>query len=45
MVQGNTKKNLTEEKNIIIVSSFPILSTTISKNKANTLVSAHGTHL
>lgn len=44
MVQGNTEK-FDWRKNIIIISSFPILSTTISKNKANTLVSAHGTHL
>lgn len=38
------KRNLIEEKNIVIMPSFPILSTIISK-KGEGLVSALGTHL
>lgn len=38
------KRNLREGKNVIIISSFPIVSTTISKKK-KALVSALSTHL
>ena len=38
------KRNRTEERNVIIIPSFPIVSTTIEKKK-KALVSAPSTHL